>query len=502
MKSNSLFALIHSLSTHEKGYFRKFSRIYSAGGEKNYLELFDYIDKMEAYDERTIKAHFRNTTWIGHLPVLKKYLFAQILKSLELYQRAGKKDEHSIFRQVDILIARGMYREASGLLKEGERIAEEAENYQALLSACDRRRTLVINLLPPSRHGEGFAEVYERQAQVIDTISSILHIKRTSDWLLDIYYRHRIIRDTDLMAEIDVFVRDNLLSVIDQNRSVTYRHIAISAAILYYSVKREHHKLYDYARRHMELIESHESYFAGRYMHTLSIYFNYLSSCIGVGAFDEFDTKIKVLENAVTANGAPGRAYKFKLLFDLYFTYINVKKSYALLFQYLKRFEKEFKQYGALLASSDQFNLACKLANLLFVNMQIEEALDWTSFCQQLDSEEINEYTRVQIRMLDMMLYYEQGSYRLLDSKLLNTRRYLSNKRILYQAEQAIIKYLRQLIKAATAAQKATIFKKFHREVADIHAAHPTEQTLIDDLHLIQWTAGKAKEPMLLVNSF
>ncbi|MBS1593417.1 MAG: hypothetical protein JST90_03780 [Bacteroidetes bacterium] len=501
MKSSSLFDLIHSLSKHEKGYFRKFTRIYSSEGEKNYIELFDYIDRMEVYDERVIRSRFKNTTWISHLPVLKKYLFAQILKSLELYQRAGKKDEQTIFRQVDILIARGMFREAASLLNEGVRIAQETENYHALLSACDRERTLVIHLYPALRHGEKFSEVYDKQSKLIAAIQSIMHIKRVSDWLLNTYHHRRIVRDEETMAEIEAYVSGNLLPVIYSNPSLAYRHIALSAAMIYCSIKGDEVQLHHYAGQHLDLVLQHELYFRPRYMQAMSVYFNYLSACIGIKAFDEFEERIVLLEGAMTSNGIAGKAHKFKLLYDLYFTCIKARQAYDMFPHYLKKFEKEFKYYSAHLPAHDLFVLASKVAHLLFTNRRIEEAADWTAYCISLDCDDINEYARVQLRLLDIILHYELGHYRLIESKLLSIRRYLNGKKILYRTEKTMISYLKLLIKASSDTRKAVIFGKFHEEISRIYAEHPTERVLIDELYLIPWSAAKAKAPGALVAS-
>jgi len=53
--SNELFDLIKSLSKSEKRFFKLQSSLQS--GDKNYVRLFDCIDRMEEYDEEIGRAH-------------------------------------------------------------------------------------------------------------------------------------------------------------------------------------------------------------------------------------------------------------------------------------------------------------------------------------------------------------------------------------------------------------------------------------------------------------
>jgi hypothetical protein len=493
MKSNNLFELIRSLTKHEKGYFRKFSRIYSTEGDKNYIELFDFIDKMDVYDEKAIKAEFKRTKWISHLPVLKKYLFTQILKSLELYQRAGKKDDKSIFRQVDILISRGIYKEAADLLRDGQEIAAEAENHYSLLSSYDRERMLVGFMYPPSQQAAQLDRIRRQQENAMAAIKGIMDIKTVSDKLRETYTGKGVIRDEKLMAEIDEYVEINLLPALKLHPSLIYRNVALSSITYYAIMKGDNNAVLKYTKEHLQLAIRHQAFFANKYMHLLSIYSNYLTACIQSSLFKEFDAKIKAFEAINIHSGLSGEAYKFRLVFQLYFDYIVARKAYPLLFHHLKKFEKEYKVYGPLMNDQEKANLTSKLAYLLFLNGKIEEAADWIKIAMSLNSDDLADSLKVSIRVLDMILHYELKSFRLLDSKLLSAKRYLNKKSIFLQSEQSIISHLRQLIRAQNRTEETAIFRKFHKSLREIYDEHRTERPLIDDLNLFLWIENKVK---------
>ena len=54
-------------------------------GEKNYIKLFDAIERQNEYDEEAIKRQFSGETFIKHLPSEKNHLYKLILKSLRLF---------------------------------------------------------------------------------------------------------------------------------------------------------------------------------------------------------------------------------------------------------------------------------------------------------------------------------------------------------------------------------------------------------------------------------
>jgi len=64
--STELFSLIQTLTKSEKRFFKLNSSLQS--GEKNYLKLFDFIEKQSSYNEEELKAYFSKEKFIQHLP--------------------------------------------------------------------------------------------------------------------------------------------------------------------------------------------------------------------------------------------------------------------------------------------------------------------------------------------------------------------------------------------------------------------------------------------------
>ena len=64
--STELHSLIKSLTKSEKRFFKLNSSLQS--GDKNYLKIFDFVEKQKKYNEEELKTHFKAETFIKHIP--------------------------------------------------------------------------------------------------------------------------------------------------------------------------------------------------------------------------------------------------------------------------------------------------------------------------------------------------------------------------------------------------------------------------------------------------
>ena len=486
MKHDRLFDLIKSLSRNEKGYFRKFCRIHSSGGDRNYIELFDYLDKLDVYDDKMVKTAFRNTKWISHLPALKSYLFHQILKSLEVYHSAGTKDEDNMLAQTRILIQRGLFEEAYKLLKKAQTAAEENENYYSMLGSLNRESALVKSLSSPrDLHGR-LQQIRDRRHEVIEALRDLTYIQDLTDDLYELYIPKGDDREQNLIKHIDEMIDDDLLPRIENSRSVNFKRIAYSALITYYEIKQEPQQVFVYAHKQFELSVRHSDFFNKHLLRTYIYHFNYLLSCIASGHFKLFEENIKHFEES-TVDHAYGKTEKFFMLYFLYFTYVHEVGQPSLVFNYLKKFEKDFKHYSPSLPAHKNMNLALQVAYLLFLNDDIERAIDWNNKALALEKEVGRADYKVTVRIQDLIFHYELGSFRLLDSKLLSAQRYLRRNSMFYRTEHSVISHLRQLIKAPNKKEQMVIFQKFKKNLNEILSDNNSEKPIVHAFDLIAW---------------
>ena len=133
-KSTPLFLLIKSLSKTEKRYFKLFAG--QQGDAQNYLKIFEFIDKMEAYDEQLLREKFAGEPFLKHLHVTKNYLYKLILKGMRNYH--SHKTVHSKIQNnlldIEILHRRELFGQAEKIVDRTIELARRYEKREDLLA--------------------------------------------------------------------------------------------------------------------------------------------------------------------------------------------------------------------------------------------------------------------------------------------------------------------------------------------------------------------------------
>jgi hypothetical protein len=134
--SAELHQLIRSMSMSEKRYFKIHSSRHVIGGDaNNYMQLFDAIDKQDAYDEEEVKRSFGGRTFIKHLPSEKHYLYHQVLDSLNSFNRDKTflSRYANILVSIEILYNRGLFTQCKKLIDKAKKEAYSLERFSMLL---------------------------------------------------------------------------------------------------------------------------------------------------------------------------------------------------------------------------------------------------------------------------------------------------------------------------------------------------------------------------------
>lgn len=123
---DELFQLIKSLEKGEKRNFKLYTQRHSTTGELKIIQLFDALDKMEAYDEVLLLRKNKQITKL-QLSNLKSALYRHILASLRLLKDDNNVDLrlHEMMDHARILYNKGLYLQTLKLLDRLKCLARE-----------------------------------------------------------------------------------------------------------------------------------------------------------------------------------------------------------------------------------------------------------------------------------------------------------------------------------------------------------------------------------------
>lgn len=130
-----LFNLIKSMSKSEKRYFKISSVQNGPKEEKNYIKIFDAIDKQDVYNKNKLLKLFPEEKTIYALHAAKSYLYYLILRSLRNFH-AGKSTDreiHELLDYVELLFEKQLYKQCLKVLKRASEIASKTEQFLHML---------------------------------------------------------------------------------------------------------------------------------------------------------------------------------------------------------------------------------------------------------------------------------------------------------------------------------------------------------------------------------
>src|SRR5688572_25315339 len=163
--SNSLFELVKSLNKAEKRYFKVYSSRHTIGEENGYIKLFDYIEKMDEYDEEVLFKDFKGQPLLNKFSITKARLYTNVLKSLDSFYSNSSIDAQ-LFRQIhsaDILFNKGLYAQAEKLLSSVEKQAEKYERLYLVMEIRSRRKMLLENNLYTGTDAAQLEQIYAEE---------------------------------------------------------------------------------------------------------------------------------------------------------------------------------------------------------------------------------------------------------------------------------------------------------------------------------------------------
>jgi hypothetical protein len=165
--THDLFDLVHSLTKSEKRFFKLQSSLQA--GEKNYVRLFDLLEKTDHYNEEFVKESFKGEVFLKHLPSEKNHLFKLILKALRSYH--GENSVRSILKQalknVDILHSKGLHEECKKELKRAKKLAVSYEFFYYLFEIISWQKTLLEEDYENGEFSQSIDDLAEEEADVL-----------------------------------------------------------------------------------------------------------------------------------------------------------------------------------------------------------------------------------------------------------------------------------------------------------------------------------------------
>lgn len=495
--STHLFDLIKSLNKSEKRYFKVFSSRHTIGEENGYIRLFDFIDRMEDYQEELIFMHFKGQPLLNKFSITKARLYDNILKSLDTFYSNSSQDAQ-IFRMMhsaEILFDKGLYKQAEKILHSAEKKAEKHERFTLLLEIKQKQKRLIENDLYADVKPAQIAKMYEEEKNILAEMGQYHQLWNVKSLIFQSINRSGKVRDKKEIEELKKLIqRVDKLDVSKGSSKSKY---------LYHHV----HSAYFFAINDLtssfKHLEQNLKITAGSALLTdqpnlyFSLLTNYIYIATKLGKYDQARKRLQELKKL----SADGEGQNTMDLDIKYFSSSTSLELFLLIEQgdfekaskLVPQIEEAYRLYGENINSMRKAYIDFKVGVVFLSLGDYSSALHWIN--NILNEAKIDQKQDIYCfaQLLNLILHFELDNSRFLPYAINSTKRYLKNRNRIYRFEELFLKLISQISKTNNIFDQQEKLMAIEEELKDLKT-DPTEEVVFEYFDFLTWVQSKIQQ--------
>lgn len=487
--STELFDLIKSLSKSEKRFFKLHSALQS--GPKNYLRIFDAIDKQRAYDEEGLKKLFAKETFIKHLPSEKNHLYKLILKALRAYH--AESSVSGILKQeiknIEILYQKALYTECNKLLHRAKRIAKENERFYYWFELLNWEKMLLEEAYESGEFTKDLDALIEEERDVIEKLRNLAAYHILYSKINYVFRSGGYVRTDEEHAMVEEISEHPLIK--GKNTALSKR----AATICYYTqgfcqwAKRDWATSLEKFKRVKQILDDQPAIrgdLTKRYIRTLQYIIN---GEIELGDLGQAREHIKHLRSLLSDPGFSGMNIEVQVFAASYLSELRLldrsgehEKAVALAPEIVAGMER----LAGHLHKENELEFEWCLACAHFGAGQMNKALFWLNKVLNDTEPALRQDIFTYARLFNLVVHYELGNYDLLGYIVRSTQRFLGKRQRAHEVENLIIEQIKKLARANDPATKRDLFRSLYEQLA-VLLKDPGESLVLKYFDVLSW---------------
>lgn len=491
--STELHELIRSLTKSEKRFFKLHSALQS--GDKNYLRIFDAIDKQKVYDEEAVKKQFAKETFIKHFPSEKNHLYKLILKALRAYH--GEATVSGLLKQeiknIEILYDKALYNEANKTLHRAKRIARENERFYYWFELLNWEKMLLEEAYESGEFTKDLDALIEEERDVIEKLRNLAAYHVLYSKINYVFRSGGYVRTDEEHAMVEEISEHPLIK--GKNTALSHR----AATICYYTqgfchwAKRDWRTSYAKFLRVKEILDQHpliKSDLPKRYVRTL----HYVVQCeIELGDFKAAREHIDQMRALPDENGFGGIDIQVQVFNASYLSELRLLDrmgEHGKALELVEPILRGMEDLGPRLQKEYEIEFYYLLATMHFGAGEVNRSLFWLNKVLNDPEPTLRQDIFTYARLFNLVVHYELGNFDLLEYIVRSTQRFLSKRHRAYGVEAALIEHVKKLARATAPNLKRDLFRSLHDQLNEL-MKDPNESTVLKYFDFLAWVESK-----------
>jgi hypothetical protein len=487
-QSDSTFELVKSLTKNEKRYFRVFTA--SSGHDKNYLQVFDALDKMKTYDARSL-----NKKLVGsklNVSYEKNYLHKQLLKTLRTFYSENNSTItlQDILKNLEILYKKRLNAQCQQLLTKGMIIAEKYEQWHYQLELIDWQYRVYGRTGNYKKLAVYESEGLSEKKKLCDAVSVYAQVQKIIYDVLIIVQNQSIYAEKKIKEEFKTAIRKSLGLL--NNYENNFRISELIYGVLYLSS----HYSGDFKGAYKYALANYKLYHRfAHFKNDLPFKFfvaigNLVTRCINLEKFEEgfgYISELKLFVKQLPPFASQDiQQEQHSAVFGYESRILIAVSRYADALKATKEFERSYNPENLRrnIILMDQLHIA----RVYFVNGLQKQSLQRVNVLLNEKPGGIKLDFFVHAMLMRLCIQYDLNNYDVLGHLAQTTRRFLQK----HNLDDAFAYDFIEIIKQAG----KTDDQKKHRQLFAKHypaSKNKVEKTMTHYYDLTGWMAGKLK---------
>lgn len=491
--STELFDLIKSLTKSEKRFFKLHSALQS--GDKNYLRIFDAIDKQKMYDEDGLKKLFAKEQFIKHFPSEKNHLYKLILKALRAYHAESSvsgmlKQE---IKNIEILYDKALYNECNKTLHRAKRIARENERFYYWFELLNWEKMLLEEAYESGEFTKDLDALIDEEREVIEKLRNLAAYHILYSKINYVFRSGGYVRTDEEHAMVEEISEHPLIK--GKNTAQSRR----AATICFYTqgfcqwAKRDWTQSFEKFSRAKQILDDNPLIKADlpkRYIRTL----HYLIQClIELGRFKEARDGIKQLRALDGQEGFAGIDIHVHIFNASYLTELRMldrmgEQTKAL--EMVQPIITGLEELGPRLHKEYELEFYFNLACVHFGANEVNRSLFWLNKVLNDPEPTLRQDIFTYARLFNLLVHYELGNNDLLEYIVRSTQRFLSKKQRAHQVEILLIEHIKKLARTTEPSAKRELYRSLRDQMVKV-LKDPNESLALKYFDFLAWANSK-----------
>jgi len=443
-----LFVLIKSLSKSEKRQFKIFASRLETSSNTKFIELFNILDKSEAYDEKLILKN--GLIKKAQLSNLKSYLYKQILVSIRL-NIPSQNIRYQLREQIDfatILYNKGLYKQSLKILdKTKQQAIENDEKYMAF-EIVEFEKLIESQYITRSIQGRADELVIQaKELNYRNTISSKL--SNLSLQLYGIMLKTGYVKSDEEYKYIDDYFNKHIAHLDQSKFEFREKYWFYNANLWRSFLVQDFLSCYKYASKWVTLFYDNKNMIFLNPVFFLKGNHYLLESLFMLKYKSNFKKYLELLEETINDPRFPVNdniaSLSFLYLYNNKLNYHILEGTFAESEYLIPEILNKIKEHSEHLDEHHEMMFYYKIACIYFGNEKYQECIVYLEKIINNKNLTMREDLMCFARILCLIAHYELGKDYYLESQLKNTYKFLLKMNDLHEVQKEIIRFLKNL---------------------------------------------------------